>query len=141
MEFSLGLFIDIPISRSASGGVRDSEECQAPRLYHYPRPLQSHVSDRIFRGSSRMMQIFQWLVSLSPITSLFWAITKNILANVSVENVSTTNIVQRLKALVYKDFLSKLYSLTGVKTPVSKFILPLKAGRLSFSRILCKIDF
>ncbi len=71
------------------------------------------------------------------------------------------NIVQRLKALLYKDedtgfeetsnpcfpkgdgtsdvrSVSKMYSLTGVKTPVSKFILPLKAGRLSSSRIFCK---
>ena len=77
-----------------------------------PTTITVFVSDKIFRGSSRMMQIFQGLVSLSPITSLFWVITKNILANVSVENISTRDIVQRLKVLVYKDLMSKLYILT-----------------------------
>ena len=75
-----------------------------------------------------MLQIFQWLFSLSLINNLFLVATKNILVSYRehpevAKNVLAETSIQRLKALLYKDLMSKLYSLTGVKTPVSKFIL------------------
>ena len=80
-------------------------ECQTPRPNNYLRPLQSRVSDRIFHRSSRITRILQWLFSLSLINNLFGCnqehlgIAKNVLAE---------TIIQRRKALLYKDFMSKV---------------------------------
>ena len=76
-----------------------------------PTTITVSISDRILRGSSRMMQIFQWLVSLSPITSLFGCTTKNILVIYRehpevAKNILTTDSIQRLKALIYKELMN-----------------------------------
>jgi hypothetical protein len=115
MKIPLGLLFDNPISLSASGRVRDSGQCQIARLDDYLRPLQSHISDRIFRRSSRINKIFQWLVSLSLIPNLFGCTTKNILVR-KAKNILATGIIQQPKPLLYKDFVSKLYILTALKS-------------------------
>ena len=117
-------------------------ECQTPLSKDYLRPLQSQASGWIFRRSSRIYRVFQWLFSLSLINNLFGCTTKNILVIYrehpeAAKNILATRIIQRLKALAYKELMN--FFLTVFPQPfVAKFafIPPLKRGGLSRSRTL-----
>ncbi len=114
MKILLNLLIGAPISLPASEDIVHRAVPSSPS-----KPLATtitvFVSDKIFRSFSRMTRIFQWLVSPSPIPNLFGCTTENISVNVNVENISTKLIIQRLKTLLYKDFVSFLSSLTAPK--------------------------
>lgn len=129
MKIPLGLLFDNPISLSASGDEHRRAVPSSP-TNHYPRPLQSQASGWILRGSSRMTSIVQWLFSLSLLNNLFGCTTENISVNVNVENISTQSILQRLKALLYKDFVPKLYR-RHLKVPSR--IHPTAKSTLAFS--------
>ena len=99
-----------------------------------------------FGGLLESTRFIQWLFSLSLMNNLFGCTTKNILVIYrehpeAAKNVLATKIIQRLKPLLYKDLMSKLYSLTVAKATESQFIQRLKgrfARWLSCSRQSCK---
>jgi len=108
-------------------------ECQTPRLEDYLRPLQSQSLIGFLEGLLESTRFIQWLFSLSLMNNLFGCTTKNILVIYrehpeAAKNFLTTKIIQRLKPLLYKDFVSKEYRLTVAKATESQFIRRKRSG-------------